>query len=56
MARHAWLALPEDLRHFADRQLHRPQQRDDPQAGGVRQRAENVDDFDHGTSISETGI
>ena len=42
MARHARLALPEDLRQFADRQLHHPQQREDAQPRRVGQRLEAV--------------
>ena len=37
MARYARLALPEDLRHFAHRQLHRAEQAHDSQARPVRQ-------------------
>ena len=40
MARYARLALAEQLRQFADRQLHRPQQRQDAQPRRVGQRLE----------------
>ncbi len=43
MAADARLALPEHLCQFADRQLHRPQQREDAQAGAVGERAEYVE-------------
>ena len=40
MARHARLALPEELRQFADRQFHRSQQREDAQPAGIGERLE----------------
>ena len=42
MARHAGLALAEHLRKFADRQLHDPQQREDPQPRRVGERLETI--------------
>ena len=38
----ARLALPEHLRELADRQLHRPQQHQDPQPRRIGQRGENL--------------
>ena len=49
VARDARLALPEHLGELADRQLHRPQQREDAQPVGIgkrlekRERGESVD-------------
>ena len=40
MARNARLALPEQLGKLADRQLHRPQQRQDAQPRRIGQRLE----------------
>ena len=42
MARHARLALAEHLGKLTDRQLHQPQQRDDPQPGRIGERLESV--------------
>ncbi len=42
MARHPRLALAENLGQLADRQLHPPQQREDPQPGRIGQRLEQV--------------
>ncbi len=40
VARYARLALAQQLGQFADRQLHRPQQREDPQPRRIGQRLE----------------
>ena len=42
VARHARLALAEHLRELADRQFHRPQQRDDAQPRRIGKRLEQV--------------
>ena len=42
MARDAGLALPENLRDFADRQLHRAKQAHDPEPGRIGKGAEEV--------------
>ena len=41
VTRNARLALPEHLREFADRQLHPPQQRDDPQSRRIGKRTKD---------------
>lgn len=51
MARYARLTLPHDLRDFADRQLHRAQQMNDPQAGRIAKGAENVERSCHASII-----
>ena len=45
---HARLALPKDMRQFADGKLHRTQQRDDPQAGRIAQGAKDLQYLLHG--------
>ena len=47
VARNARLALVEHRGQLADRQFHLAQQRDDPQARGVRKGAKNVEQLGH---------
>ena len=42
MPRNTRLALAENLRQLAHRQLHQPQQRDDPQAGRIGKRLDSI--------------
>src|SRR3546814_11862520 len=50
MPRHARLALAQNLRKLAHRQLHGTKQRHDPEPRRVRQRGEDVDDDRHAVS------
>ena len=49
MARHARLALAEHLRKLADRQLHQPQQGEDPQPRRVGERLESIGERKRGS-------
>jgi pyruvate/2-oxoglutarate dehydrogenase complex dihydrolipoamide dehydrogenase (E3) component len=53
MPRDAWLALPQHLGELADRQLHPPQQREDPQPGRVRQSTEDFERHRHARTYKE---
>jgi hypothetical protein len=49
MPRHPRLALSQDMRQLPDRQLHRPQQRNDPQPGRI---GESAKDVEHGFHLT----